>query len=91
MSRGKNSRIEKEEHRPLYLFSLHGNEGISLCTQSKGPRVNHSLWHLAFYSVSGSECGAVFLLDLTVCDYVIFKHLYNEGFEPQTNEYIRSF
>lgn len=28
--------IGKEGHQPLYLFSLHGNEYISLCTQSKG-------------------------------------------------------
>lgn len=32
----KLSCIGKEEHQPFYLFSLHGNDCVSLCTQSKG-------------------------------------------------------
>lgn len=40
----------------------------------KGPRLNHSAWHLSYNSVSSSEYRALFALDLSVCHYVIFKH-----------------
>lgn len=70
----KLSRIRREGHRLLCLFSLHGSEYIALCAQSKrGPWVNHASQLLSYNSVSGSEYGALFVLDLSLCDYVIFN------------------
>lgn len=70
----KLSRIRRKGHQLLCLYSLHGSEYIVLCTQSKrGPWVNHASQHLSYNSVSGSEYEALFVLDLSLCDYVIFK------------------
>lgn len=41
----------------------------------KGPRLNHSPWLLSYDSVSSSQLGALFVLDLSVWDYVLLKHL----------------
>ncbi len=65
----KLSCIGKEEHQPFYLFSLHGNDCVSLCTQSK-ESTSESL-SVSYSSVSSSQYGALFVLGLSARDYVI--------------------
>lgn len=36
---------------------------------------NHFTWHLSYNSISSFKYEALFVLDLSVCDYVMLKHL----------------